>query len=80
MLSSVGSAAEAVPGLTLPVCLGLARLHQAAAVLRVPGQVFLPVLPRERPDRHPQPHPAQVGLQQVLCEQLLQRPAEQDLE
>lgn len=45
MLSSVGSAAEAVPGLTLPVCLGLARLHQADAVLRVPGQVFLPVLP-----------------------------------
>lgn len=64
----------------LPVSLGWARLHQANAVLRVPGEVFLPVLPRERPDGHPQPHPAQVGLQQVLREQLLQGPAEQDLE
>lgn len=68
------------PWADLPVLLGLARLHQAAAVLRVPGEVFLPVLPRECPDGHPQPHPAQVGLQQVLREQLLQRSAEQDLE
>lgn len=56
----------------------LSRLHQAPALLRIPGPLLLPVLPRERAGGRSRQSAEEVGLQQVLHQQLCPRSAEQD--
>lgn len=59
-------------------CDFLSRLHQAAALLWVPGPLLLPVLPRERAGGRSWQSAEEVGLQQVLRQQLRPWSAEQD--
>lgn len=54
------------------------RLHQATALLWIPRPLLLPVLPWERPGGGSRQSAEEVGLQQVLHQQLCPGPAEQD--
>ena len=55
------------------------RLCPATAVLRVPGQVLLPLLPQQLHCHHPRTRPAEVGLPEGPHLQLLSGAAGEDV-
>ena len=61
------------PGAHRPVHPG--RVREAAPVLRIPGEVLLRLLPLILGVLHSRPDPQDVGLPEVLRQQLLQTPA-----
>lgn len=71
-LGGPGSGAAWWAALTLPCT---RRVREAAPVLRVPGEVFLWLLPLLQRVLHPCADPEELGLQEVLRQQFLQAAA-----